>query len=251
MATDPLWDAAGDLAVGTGANTGAKLTKGADGTVLTMTAGAVGWAVPVAHDSDDVTYAPTTAADWDGAADPGDVEQALDQLAERVRNAAVFVPASAMWPSTVNGCGWPARREYTTNDVDVFYCAFDPAADEYCQFAISLPIWDGGTVTATFHWTTVAAAGTTVLWSIQAASRSNDHPLEDVWGAAVDCAADTVLAAGDVHIITSGAITADTAGTRTAGDLLLFRVMRDVSADNCASDADLLGVTINYNRRDA
>lgn len=35
-------------------------------------------------DADDVSYTPTTLADWDGSADPGDVEQALDQLAERV-----------------------------------------------------------------------------------------------------------------------------------------------------------------------
>lgn len=48
VATDAIWDAAGDLAVGSGANTAAKLTKGADGTVLTMTAGAVGWASPAA-----------------------------------------------------------------------------------------------------------------------------------------------------------------------------------------------------------
>jgi hypothetical protein len=39
---------------------------------------------PGAVDADDVTYTPTTLADWDGSADPGDVEQALDQLAERV-----------------------------------------------------------------------------------------------------------------------------------------------------------------------
>jgi hypothetical protein len=44
VATDAIWDAAGDLAVGSGANTAAKLTKGADGTVLTMVAGAVAWA---------------------------------------------------------------------------------------------------------------------------------------------------------------------------------------------------------------
>lgn len=43
MGTDPLWDAAGDLAVGTGADTAAKLTKGADGTVLRMASGSVGW----------------------------------------------------------------------------------------------------------------------------------------------------------------------------------------------------------------
>lgn len=34
MATDTLWDAAGDLAQGSGANTGEKLTKGAEGTIL-------------------------------------------------------------------------------------------------------------------------------------------------------------------------------------------------------------------------
>jgi len=44
MATDPLWDAAGDLAVGTGADTGARLAKGNDDEVLTMVAGAVAWA---------------------------------------------------------------------------------------------------------------------------------------------------------------------------------------------------------------
>lgn len=48
VATDAIWDAAGDLAVGSGANTAAKLTKGSDGDVLTVTAGAVGWAAPAA-----------------------------------------------------------------------------------------------------------------------------------------------------------------------------------------------------------
>jgi hypothetical protein len=36
IATDAIWDAAGDLAVGTGANTAGKLTVGADSTVLTV-----------------------------------------------------------------------------------------------------------------------------------------------------------------------------------------------------------------------
>jgi hypothetical protein len=49
VATDAIWDAAGDLAVGSGADTAAKLTKGSDGTVLTMTAGAVGWAAVPLH----------------------------------------------------------------------------------------------------------------------------------------------------------------------------------------------------------
>ena len=43
VATDAIWDAAGDLAVGTGANTAAKLTKGNNGDVLTISGGNVVW----------------------------------------------------------------------------------------------------------------------------------------------------------------------------------------------------------------
>lgn len=47
VATDAIWDAAGDLALGSGANTAAKLTKGADGTFLGVASGAVGYSKPV------------------------------------------------------------------------------------------------------------------------------------------------------------------------------------------------------------
>jgi hypothetical protein len=85
IATDTIWDAAGDLAVGTGADAAARLAKGTALQVLRVNAGATAleWATPSGGDADDITYTPTTLADWDGAADPGDVEQALDQLAER------------------------------------------------------------------------------------------------------------------------------------------------------------------------
>jgi hypothetical protein len=43
VATDTIWDAAGDLAVGSGANTAAVLTKGAAGGVLAMGNSAVIW----------------------------------------------------------------------------------------------------------------------------------------------------------------------------------------------------------------
>lgn len=43
VATDTLWDAAGDLAVGSGANTAAKLALGAAGGALSRVNGAVAW----------------------------------------------------------------------------------------------------------------------------------------------------------------------------------------------------------------
>lgn len=43
VATDTLWEAAGDLVVGTGANTSARLAVGAEGEVLKVTAGVPAW----------------------------------------------------------------------------------------------------------------------------------------------------------------------------------------------------------------
>jgi hypothetical protein len=43
VATDAIWDAAGDLAVGSGANTAAKLTAGAENTVLAVVSGVPAW----------------------------------------------------------------------------------------------------------------------------------------------------------------------------------------------------------------
>ncbi len=43
VATDAIWDAAGDLAVGTGANTAARMAMGAEGSALSVMDGVVGW----------------------------------------------------------------------------------------------------------------------------------------------------------------------------------------------------------------
>jgi hypothetical protein len=49
VATDTIWDAAGDLAVGSGANTAAKLTLGAAKTVLSSNGSAAAWAAPASN----------------------------------------------------------------------------------------------------------------------------------------------------------------------------------------------------------
>ncbi len=66
VATDAIWDAAGDLAVGSGANTAAKLTKGSDGQVLTVDPAThlLVWATPA-------TGAPTAADYLVGTAQAG------------------------------------------------------------------------------------------------------------------------------------------------------------------------------------
>ena len=106
--------------------------------------------------------------------------------------------------------------------------------------------WNAGTVTARFYWTfTTGSAAETVKLYIAGQSYANDDPLNQALGSAVGVD-DTAIAASDVHISDeSGAVTIADA---TAGELVLIEVFRDVSEDNLAGDAKLLGIMISFTR---
>jgi len=67
VASDTLWDAAGDLAVGSGANTAARLAVGNEGDVLSVVSGAVAWAAPTGGGGGSGSVATDTL--WDAAGD--------------------------------------------------------------------------------------------------------------------------------------------------------------------------------------
>lgn len=71
VATDSIFDAAGDLVVGTGANTAAKLTKGSNGDVLTVVGGVLTWAAPAGGGGATIQHGSlkpgTPTDDFDGA----------------------------------------------------------------------------------------------------------------------------------------------------------------------------------------
>ncbi len=62
LAVDTLWDAAGDLVVGTGANTAAKLVKGTQGQQLEVGASTIAWTSTVFSVGGVYVGAPPTAA---------------------------------------------------------------------------------------------------------------------------------------------------------------------------------------------
>ena len=158
----------------------------------------------------------------------------------------MYVPASAMYPSTTAPCAALTQVESTTNDVNIKVLDFDGAgtAKEYAEFGIQSPTyWDGGTVTAQFVWYATAGSGT-VNWEIQGLAISDDDPLDAAYGTLQEVT-DTLTATGDVHISAeTSAITI--AGTPAAGDWLQFKIARDPANDTNTSDARLMGVRIRF-----
>lgn len=154
----------------------------------------------------------------------------------------IWIPASAMWPRTSNGCAALAKTEIGTSLVNLQTLDFDQTSTEYAQFIIQLPEnWNAGTVTFIAHWTASGGTATeTVIWGLQGAAYSNDDPFTGTFGTA-QTSSDALLALNDNHISPrSNAITITGAA---AGDLVVFQIYRDIS-DTLASDAKLIGITL-------
>lgn len=159
----------------------------------------------------------------------------------------VYIPASAMHPSTTNGAA-VEQVEYATNDQDIYDLAFDTTTQEYGQFTCMLPsTWNAGTITAKFHWTNGAGAATQqVRLGIQGYCYSDDDALDVAWGTAQEVT-DAWLAQNDMHI--SAATPAITiGGTVATGKTLQFRVYRNPAHadDNMAGDLRLIGIELTF-----
>lgn len=159
-------------------------------------------------------------------------------------DTSVYVNVGAMIPRTTNGPA-TATSELPTNDIMVDTLDYDAVTEEGAGFWWTPPPnWDSGTVTLDFHWTGVAGSGG-VTWGAAARSYANDEALDQALPASVDTD-DTFIAADDVHIVTSAAVTISGA---TVGEPVYFEITRVVgdANDTKAEDAKLLGVVINYN----
>lgn len=158
---------------------------------------------------------------------------------------AYYIPAQGMYASTTSGAA-SGQLETTTNQNNIKVFDFDTGSDEYVHFIIPTPKnWDASTVTAEFIWTAASGSGG-VTWAIQGVATANDDALDVAFGTAVT-ADDTLITAEDQH--TSPATSAVTiAGSPVAGELVEFRILRDVSDanDTLGVDARLIAARIEF-----
>ena len=158
----------------------------------------------------------------------------------------VYVPASAMYPNTTNGCAALAQVELTAGRPELKVLDFDKDSDEFAQFTVAFPkSWNGGTVTFRAFWVGIAAT-TGIAWGLQAISVGDNAEADAAFGTAVVVTDDSQGDATEVLVTsTSGAITISGAGD---DKMTFFQIFRDVSDanDDMAGDARLVGIQLFF-----
>jgi len=165
---------------------------------------------------------------------------------------SIWVPASAMLAATTNGPA-TAQLETTTNKQNYKVLDFDASTDEYAHFQIAFPKgWNKSTITYQVFWSSTATDTDGVAMALQAVALSDvalsdNEAIDATWGTAIVVTDDAQSAAGEVYVSAeSSPVTI--AGTPLDGDIVFFRLFRDVSDgnDGMTEDLRLIGVKIFY-----
>ena len=159
----------------------------------------------------------------------------------------IFIPASAMWPTTTAGCEEAKKVEVSSSPgTTVWACAFDATTEENAQFSLRWPKSLGtATVKATPVW---AHPSTTtnfgVVFGIRALGYGDDDALSATFGTE-QTSTDTGGTTSDVYIAPqTSAITIG--NSFAARDFVHFNIARKVAngSDTMAVDAYLLGIEL-------
>jgi hypothetical protein len=156
----------------------------------------------------------------------------------------VAIPATAMQAQTTSGAV-RGTTETATNDIMLNTFDFDTSADENVQFEIAWPkSADESTITFQYYWShaaTVTNFG--VAFFMQAIGFGNDDALDTAMGTAVGVT-DTGGTTDDLYVSAESA--AITIANLAEGDLVKFRIYRDVSdaGDTLGVDARLHSVKV-------
>ena len=158
----------------------------------------------------------------------------------------IWVPATAMYPNTTNGCADLAQTELS-NGPELKTLDFDKTSDEFAQFAVAFPkSWNEGTVTFQAFFTANSTDTGTTSWALQGVALADNGDLNTAFGTAVAPTAKAMSGTANDLAVTaeSGAVTI--AGSPSTDEYVFFQIFRDVSADDLDADAKLLGIKLFF-----
>jgi len=159
----------------------------------------------------------------------------------------IWIPAGAMMAAATSGAA-TASLDSGSEDINYKVFDFDASADEYVHFSVAMPKgWDEGTVTFQVWWSSTATDTDGVAWALQGIALSDNEAVNTAFGTPVVVTDDAQSAAGEVYVTAaSGAVTIG--GSPAEGDIVFFRLLRDVSDanDDMSEDARLIGIKLFY-----
>ena len=174
-----------------------------------------------------------------------EINQLDGKVAKTAGKETIWVPASAMQPTTSNPCSDLTTVETTSGRPDLVVLDFDKDSDEFAQFSVAFPkSWNAGTVTFQVFWAGIAAT-TDVDWMVDAVAISNNTTIDVAYGTAVVVTDNAQGAVEELNVSAeSGPLTI--AGSPGDDELCFFRIGRDVSGDAMAGDARLVGIKLFF-----
>lgn len=159
----------------------------------------------------------------------------------------IWIPAAAMTPRLSAGPTF-AQIETATNRINLKVLEFPESGTTYAQFHVCMPkSYDGGTVTARFHWTFSSGSGGNIFWQVRGVALRNGVALDTAWGTPRGIA-QTLGTAGALHITAETPVI--TIGNSPAPrDLVVFEFLRNPAHanDTTTVTGQLIGVEIIYN----
>ena len=160
----------------------------------------------------------------------------------------IYVPATAMYPNTTNGCAALAQVELATDGTrpELKVLDFDKDATEFAQFSVAFPkSYNADHVSFRVFW--IGDASTNgVAWALQGLSAGDGAEADAAFGTAVVVQDDSQNDATEVLVTSeSGNVTLSGEGD---DKMTFFQIYRDHDDgnDDMAADARLVGIQLFY-----
>jgi len=236
--------AEGLILTGQGTTSDVTIKNDADATVMSIATGTTGatFAGDVIVPDGDLILGSTAVTST-----AAELNQLDGVVAKTAGKETIWVPASAMQPTTSNGCSALTTVETTSGRPDMVVLDFDKDSDEFAQFSVAFPkSWNEGTVTFQFFWSGIAAT-TGVTLGLQGVAVGDNDTIDVVYGTAV-LVDDDAQGAVEEMLVSAESSAITIAGSPAVDQLCYFRVFRDISAtnDDMAGDCRLHGIKIFF-----
>lgn len=151
----------------------------------------------------------------------------------------ILTPAGAIVPTS----GGAEQKQTEGTNFPYYTLNFDKDADESAFWEFIVPDdYDGETIAVNIWYKTTVNTGT-VVFEVKVLGREEGEIFDAALGTGHSNPADTVPGtAGNIGICAPAAFSP----AWTAGDLVILKLMRDVSEDNAAADISVVMVEVAY-----